>query len=257
MSSVDLKKFMLKSIIKDIYINDEIKKITPMRFLKFDQTRDFPYYKHNPRISKLGWLTLLLLIPIVFFGSVLIEDLIISGAIFCFGLLIPLLYFSKWDYTLLFHKPTMDEITLGVLMFAGYIIYVIAVSILLEPTGLLGSETPLYPEVIDAELIVSLLFSLMGEELLKFIPLMFLLRVFFKYTGNRKISIILSSILVMIGFGLLHYDFESPIASCLLMQGFGTVFEIIGYVKTKNILISYLSHVLTDVFLFGISALGL
>ncbi|MBR3141474.1 MAG: hypothetical protein IKF11_11555 [Methanobrevibacter sp.] len=246
---------MLKSIIKDIYINDEIKKISPMRFLKFDQTRDFPYYKHNPRISKLGWLTLLLIIPIVFFISLLIEDLLISGVIFCFGLLIPILYFSKWDYTLLFHKPTMDEIMLGVLMFVGYIIYVIVVSILLEPTGLFSSGTPPYPEVIDLKSIISLLFSLMGEELLKFIPLMFFLRVFFKYTGNKKISIIISSILVMIGFGLLHYDFESPIVAFLLMQGFGTVFEIIGYVKTKNILISYLSHVLTDVFLLVISVL--
>lgn len=248
---------MLKSIVKDTYINDGIIKIFLMRFLKFDETRDFPYYNHNPRISKLAWFGLFLLLPIVFFSSALVEEPMISGLIFCFGLLIPVLYVSKWDYSLLFHKLTKDEVILALLMFAGYIIYIIVLSILLEPTGLLANGTEPYPETINAEFMVSLFFSLMGEELLKFIPLMFFLRVFFKYTGNRKMSIIVSSLLVMLGFGLLHYDFQAPITSCLLMQGLGSIFEIIGYIKTKNILVSYMSHMLTDIFLFGLMALGL
>lgn len=68
-----------------------------MKFLTFDETRDFPYYNHNPRISKAGWAVLLILTPIVYILSMFISNFseLIGGAVFCFGLLIPLLYLLK------------------------------------------------------------------------------------------------------------------------------------------------------------------
>jgi hypothetical protein len=96
-----------------------------MKFLTFDETRDFPYYNHNPRMSKTGWAVLLVLIPVVLIIYFILSTRseLICGAIFCFGLLIPLLYFSNWDYKLIFHKPTKNEIILAVLLFIGYMIY--------------------------------------------------------------------------------------------------------------------------------------
>ena len=78
---------------------------------------------------------------------------------------------------------------------AGYInnttAYIVYSSIL---TNLLGTWG--IPDVGNSNAnivtIVSLIFSMMAEELIKFIPLMFLLRVLFKYTSNRRLSIIVS-----------------------------------------------------------------
>ena len=105
--------------------------------------------------------------------------------------------------------------------------------------------------------IFPLLFSLMGEELIKFIPFIFFLRLFYKYTNNRKLSIIVSMIFVMVFFGLLHAMDTKSIVSVLLLQGAGSIFEFYGYIKTKNILISYITHLCTDVFLFVLVILGL
>jgi membrane protease YdiL (CAAX protease family) len=105
--------------------------------------------------------------------------------------------------------------------------------------------------------ILSLFPSLMGEELIKFIPLMFFLRIIYKYTENRKLSIILSMFIVMMFFALLHLSDLHSIVSVIVLQGFGTIFEFYGYLKTKNIFISYLTHLLTDLSLFIIMLIGL
>lgn len=98
---------------------------------------------------------------------------------------------------------------------------------------------------------------MMGEELLKFISLMFFMRLFFKISANRKLSIILSSIIIMICFGLIHYDPSvTTIVSVLLLQGLGTIFEIYGYLKTKNIFVPYISHLLTDGIIFILVIFG-
>ena len=97
----------------------------------------------------------------------------------------------------------------------------------------------------------------MGEELIKFIPFIFFLRLFYKYSNNRKLSVVVSMILVMAFFGLLHAMDTKSILSVLLLQGAGSIFEFYGYIKTKNILISYITHLCTDVFLFILIIMGL
>ena len=227
--------------------------------MKFNDTRDFPYYKHNPRISKKWWMILLLLIPVsmMVYAATAQTSEFIGSLIFCLMLLIPLLYVSNWDYGLLFKKPSRNEIILAVLMFAGYIIYSFIVATLLENFGLTGTG---YDELltVNLESTASLVFSLMAEELIKFIPLMFFLRLFYKYTSNRKLSVALSSAIIIIFFGLLHYAPPySTLISVLALQGFGTIFELYGYIRTKNVLVPYISHLLTDAIIFIMIFLGL
>ena len=106
--------------------------------------------------------------------------------------------------------------------------------------------------------LVSLLFSMMGEELLKFIPLMFFMRVFFKYTNKRNLSFVSSMVIVLIFFAFLHFDPSSTsIASVLLLQGVGSLVEMYGYAKTKNLFVPYMSHLFTDAFSFILIMLGL
>ena len=228
-----------------------------MKFLTFDEERDFPYYRHNPRISKGAWFVLLLLIPLSYILYILFSfDELLSSIIFCMVLLIPLLYFSNWDYKLIFHKPTKNEIILAVLMFVIYMIYSIAMASALEMFHLLpANDTSLDLNIIS---LVSLLFSMMGEELLKFIPLMFFMRVFFKYTNKRNLSFVSSMVIVLIFFAFLHFDPSSTsIASVLLLQGVGSLVEMYGYAKTKNLFVPYMSHLFTDAFSFILIMLGI
>ena len=93
---------------------------------------------------------------------------------------------------------------------------------------------------------IALFPALMIEELLKFIPFSLLLTVLYKFTNNRKVSVIITTFLILILFGLIHYTQDNTIISVLVIQGFGSIFEYIGYIKTKNILVCYITHLLTD-----------
>lgn len=222
-------------------------------FFKFEDTsRDFPYYRHNPRISKGAWIFLLLTIPISFlvYAIFAIEHEMLGSILFALILLIPLMYFSKWDFSLIFHKPTKSEIKLAVLLFVGYMIYAIAMDGILELFEQTSAVTGDYFGL-TWEMLFSLVFSMLAEELIKFIPLMFFMRFVFKFTNNRKLSVVVSSTIVLIFFGLLHYDPQvTPLISVLLIQGLGSIFEIYGYIKTKNLFVPYLCHLLTDGFIF-------
>lgn len=221
-----------------------------MSFLEFDGNKDFPYYNNNPKLSKTAWIVLLLSIPIGILLYVIFPSIMLGSIVFCLSMLIPLLYFSNWNYSLFIQKPTKNEIILGVLMFGGYLIYSITVGTILD----FITPTPEMPNEmlgITVEGTVSLIFSMMGEELVKFIPLMFFMRLVYKYSNNRKLAIVVSAIIVLTGFGLMHYAPPyTTLTSVLLIQGAGSIFEVYGYLKTKNIIVSYISHLLTDAFVF-------
>ena len=229
-------------------------------FFKFEDTsRDFPYYKHNPKLSKTAWIVLLLSIPISFlvYGVVGIESEMIGSILFALTLLVPLMYFSNWDFSLLFHKPTKGEIKLAVLLFIGYLIYAIAVGEVLEVIGQASTATGDYLGV-TWEMLFALVFSMLAEELVKFIPLMLFMRIVYKYTNNRKLAIVVSTAIILVFFGLLHYDPEvTPLLSVLVIQGFGSIFELYGYIKTKNVFVPYLCHLLTDAIIFLMMLIGL
>jgi membrane protease YdiL (CAAX protease family) len=231
-----------------------------MKFLEFDESRDFPFYMHNPRISVGGWLVLLLSVPISFLAYAIVglESELIGSVLFCFIMLIPLLYFSKWDYSLIFRKPTKNEIILAILLFAGYMIYSICVGSVLDIFGLAGAPISTPEELgVTVESTVGLIFSMMAEELLKFIPLMFFMRLIYKFTENLKLSVSISVAIVLVVFGLLHYmPPMNTLVSVLLLQGLGSFFEMYGYIKTKNLFVPYISHLLTDLISFIIILWG-
>lgn len=233
-----------------------------MKFLEFDESRDFPFYNHNPRISEFGWLVMLLSVPVAFLTYGLVGSKpgmeIISSIIFCLIMLIPLLYFSNWDYSLMFRKPTKNEIILAVLLFLGYMVYTIIVGTFLDTLALSGVKLSTADSLgINLASTIGLIFSMMGEELLKFIPLMFLMRVVYKFSGNLKLAVAISTAIVLLVFGLLHYGPPTnTLASVLLLQGFGSMFEMYGYLKTKNLFVPYLSHLLIDAVSFIIIILG-
>lgn len=224
--------------------------------LSFDENRDFPFYDENPRMSKIGWLVLLVSVPVALFSFRYVcfySNEFAASIVFLLILLIPLLYFSDWDYSLFFRKPTKDELILAVVMFLAFFIYSLIMTYLLDASGLASITSG------DADIvpIISLVFSMMAEELMKFIPLMFLLRVLFKYTSNRRVSIVVSSAVTLVFFALIHLEPSVSLLSVLLIQGLGSLFHLYVYLKTKNLFASYLSHLMTDAFVLIMAMLGI
>jgi membrane protease YdiL (CAAX protease family) len=223
--------------------------------LSFEK-RDFPFYDENPRMSKIGWLVLLVSVPVALFSFRYVyfyTNEFVASIVFLLIMLIPLLYFSDWDYSLFFRKPTKDELILAVMMFLAFFIYSFIMSNLLDASGL--ASTASGEENIIS--IISLVFSMMAEELMKFIPLMFLLRVLFKYTSNRRLSIMLSSAVTLVFFALIHLEPGVSLLSVLLIQGLGSIFHLYVYLKSKNLFASYLSHLMTDAIVLIIAMFGI
>lgn len=95
-------------------------------------------------------------------------------------ILIPLLYFLKWDYKAIFQKPKLKDVGLAVALFVGYIVYASLMGMLLENIGIVGGEL-VESSTVTVMTTLPLIFSLMTEELIKFVPFMFFLRLFFKF----------------------------------------------------------------------------
>lgn len=226
-------------------------------YFKFENNDlDFPVYKKNPYIPKSGWIVLIIAMIVGFLMQGLSGNEMIDSILFCFIVLIPLLYYLKWDFKALFQKPKAKEIGLAVALFAGYLIYSFAMGSVLDYFSLTGTST-LEGISITWASIPPLLFSLMGEELIKLIPFLLFLRIFYKYSNNRKLSIVAAMLLVMVFFAMLHLMDLKSLPSVLLMQGLGSIFEFYGYIKTKNVFISYITHLLTDVFIFALIVVGM
>lgn len=223
------------------------------RFKFEDDGYDFPFYNKNPYIPKWGWIVL-------FFTFILGMLLSISSRLHisilcCIVFIVPVLYFLKWDYRAIFRMPSRKDILLAVALFVGYMIYAIIMGEILGYFGVVSPGTVDFNSM-DAMKLITSIFSLMGEEFIKFIPFMFFLRVIYKFSNNRKLSVIISVALVMVMFAFLHAYNPIMLIFALFIQGFGSIFEFYGYIKTKNIWISYLTHILTDEFIFIIMLLG-
>ena len=128
-------------------------------------------------------------------------------------------------------------------------------STILEQFGIVSSGTIEIGSVNIMRIFTSV-FSLMGEEFIKFIPFIFFLRVIYKYTNNRKLGVVISVALVMMMFAAMHAYSVVMFIFALFIQGLGSIFEFIGYIKTKNILVSYITHLCTDVFIFLLVLFG-
>lgn len=215
---------------------------------------DFPFYRKNPHVPKWGWIVLFIACPL---GLILTASSRLHITILaCIVLIVPVLYFLKWDYGAIFQKPSLKDVGLAVVLFVGYLVYAIVLGMLLENFGIVGGDL-IEESSMSLMSIPPLIFSLMGEEFIKFIPFMFFLRVSYKYSDNRKLSVILSMILVMLFFATLHAFSWNMLLFAIFIQGFGSIFEFIGYIKTKNILVSYITHFFTDFFIYLIVLFGL
>ena len=99
--------------------------------------------------------------------------------------------------------------------------------------------------------------QILGEELIKFIPLIIVAAYLYKSIG-RKAAIIVAIIISQIIFALFHIPAYGLVMGFLLVHiGFGSIVLPFVYVKTKNLVLCYLIHLLLDLWTFIPYILGM
>lgn len=211
--------------------------------------KDIPFYNNIPKLSKWDWtiLTGSVLLLIGFLTVIPLPSEYLSISFFLLGLL-PALYICKGKYNIFFKKISLKDIKLIILLLIGMYIYNIVMgAILVRLTGSIAghSEMNTVPSLI---FVISMIIQIFGEEFFKIFLLLILMYLVYRFTNNYKSSIIIGLIGSMIIFGLCHYmAYNGRILQILLLQGFGSIFEYFAYIKTKNIWVSYLLHLLRDI----------
>lgn len=224
------------------------------KFFKFEKKDvDFPFYKNNPKISTERWilLSISVIIPLIlvflpqYFGRA--QNLL--------DLAIPFLIFgviANWKYNLICKKIKKSDLKLILILLLLQIIFSLIISILLIfVLNLNITPNPASNEITSLIFWIIFPLQIFGEELLKIIPFIILLTLFYKLTENRKNSIIISTIIVLIMFGLIHMPAYNNIISVILLQGIGSIFGMYSYIKTKNILVSFILHLIFDIIAFS------
>ncbi len=211
--------------------------------------KDIPFYNNIPKLSKWDWtiLTGSVLLLIGFLTIIPLPSEYLSISFFLLGLL-PALYICKGKYNIFFKKISLKDIKLIILLLIGMYIYSIVMgAILVRLTGSIAghSEMNTVPSLI---FVISMIIQIFGEEFFKIFLLLILMYLVYRFTNNYKSSIIIGLIGSMVIFGLCHYRaYNGMILQILLLQGFGSIFEYFAYIKTKNIWVSYLLHLLRDI----------
>jgi hypothetical protein len=83
-----------------------------------------------------------------------------------------------------------------------------------------------------------------------------ILLLLFRRSNNRKSAVVIAVFATALVFGLAHYAAYGSIVQILLVQGLGCIIDVFAYLKTKNILTSYATHLPLDFIPLGLAALG-
>ncbi|MBZ3935516.1 CPBP family glutamic-type intramembrane protease [Methanimicrococcus blatticola] len=167
--------------------------------------------------------------------------------------IIPVLGFGfaiNWKYGLICKKIKKSDIKLIVILLISQLAVTLFLSTVLTYLGIVAQDNPVTSELMLISTWLIFPLQLFGEELIKIIPFIFFLTVFYHFTKNRKMSIVIATVLTLILFALLHLPAYQNLISVLVLQGFCSIFTMYGYLKTKNIFVSYAIHFLLDTFIF-------
>lgn len=218
------------------------------KFEFLEDWADIPFYNDVPKLSTFEWIILLIsaLLTIGYITVLPVPADYIPMACFLTSV-IPALYICKGNYSLFFKRIKLKDIGLIILCLFGIIIYTIVVGIVLsELVGQMAEhvDSTVAPTVIS---VVATIFQIMGEEFFKIFLLLIGMRIVYRFTSNRKITLVIGLIFAMVVFGLAHYyAYNGMILQIIFIQGFGSIFEYISYLKTKNVWVSYLIHLARD-----------
>ena len=213
---------------------------------------DFPFYNDNPKIKIID-IIILAITPILFTIYCFIPYQIFpSGTgpyIFCFVQLIAFLYVARGNISLLIKKPKVKDFVRVIITVILAYVFSISVSAVIQ-YGLKIQLTA--NDVVTSDKGVAfwfeMIFQLFGEELYKILVFLVVLIIIHKLTKKRTFSIVIATTVSLFCFAIMHYTTYNNFLHIILLQGVGSLFCMYNYLKSKNILTSYLQHLLFDFF---------
>lgn len=230
---------------------------------------DFPFYDDIKSLSKVKWIVLslsyiitfcFLLFPVPlssFFGTNIITENI--TLIFC---LIPVIGFgfaSDFNFGTVFKKIKSNDILLIIVTLILVFVYSMGMVYILSFLGVhvVPDSVMAHNPLNNIFSTVAIFLQLLGEEFIKLVPFLLILTLLYYYSSNRKLSIVIAALLAMLLFGIAHWHaYDGNIIQILLIQGLGSLIPFFTYIKTKNLLISYIVHVAEDISIFALVMLA-
>lgn len=218
-------------------------------FFKFeDKEYDLPFLNGDPRFTTKNVIILLIGFLIAAAAPFIIPptgNQSLKALIITLAPLLTVVYVFKDDMSNIIRKPRLKDILIVIIGFVLMLVFDVITGILISVLGL--------PVLTDSSvngsmfsMAIRLLVQLFGEELIKFIPLVISAAFLYKYIG-RKAAIVGAVIISQILFSFIHipaYGFS--ILFLLIAIGLNSIVLPLVYVKTKNLALCYLIHLLYD-----------
>ena len=214
---------------------------------------DFPFYNNIPKLSNLKWTILFL----GFIATILFNFFLrpqspheITGLIYFLIPFSTFLYVANGKLGLICKKFQKKDVKFMIGIPFLYIISASLIGIILHYIGLTSNSNPAFGQLYSIIFWINYPFQIFGEELIKLIPFLIILFLVYKFTENRKIGIVIASLVSVLIFGLLHINSYGSIVHVIFIQGFCSLLFLYTYLKSKNIFISYIAHIVTDILIF-------
>lgn len=231
-------------------------------FFKFETVKeDLPFYNGVPEIPAWSWILLLagLVAYVMLVKHIPVE---VDYSIFPIALMLsttlPILIVARGNYGYFFKKISRGDVKYIILTVVLSFIYSMVFGTLFVMTEGMPQS---FPQLIGYEIsiihtlqnIYPLVIQLMGEELSKVTIILIMMLVLYKFSKNRKASLAVSVFVALVFFGLMHAGEYGSYLRVIVVQGIGSIFDVLLYLKTKNVFASYLAHLFYDLFSLGVS----
>ncbi len=241
---------------------EKTKKIVPEGWFKWERPEiDFPFYDDDSVPAWHGWLLLgvsLFVAVALNVSTFLPVDRSIFKIIVVFLIpLVTLLFVAHGNIGTIIKKPRLGDIPLIIIVVVLDVVYSLAVGGLLVALGIQTRGNVVFGQTMDAGFFALVFVQLFGEELFKTNMLLGILLLLFRRSGNRKSAVVIATFVTLLVFGLAHYAAYGSLLQILLIQGLGSIICVFAYLKTKNMLVTYVAHLLIDLIPFGLATLGL
>ena len=162
------------------------------------------------------------------------------------------MYAAKGKIGLICKKFQKSDVKLLLILLVLEIVVSLSLIVLLD--FLLGSSSqanPAFDSIHNIKFWITFPLQIFNEELIKIIGFIIVLFLVNKLTNNRKLGVIIATIISLSIFGFLHYPAYKDIVHSVIAIGLGSIVTMYAYLKTKNILASYVIHISYDILMFA------
>ena len=206
---------------------------------------DIPFYSEIPKL-KSGQLAALILSAVLTFAiSFLDTNQLLKAILFLIVPASALYYALNGNMSEIFRMPERKDILYIIIFLIIFFILSVMSNAVLKALAIpIPRHSPLDSSPVI--IVIAVVIQLVGEELYKFILLVLPMIFLFKRIGRRT-SLIAGIIFLQLVFSLSHahaYSFNIPYI--LLAIGIPSVIFPLLYLKTKNITVTYISHLIWD-----------